>query len=96
MVSTWNQLAACPGDPGRLSLDSRWTRWAPRRPERSAGLCAQSAMDEAAFEGRLAARRGLPVMEQPQNRCRQRTDGAGRASLETRIKGMFAPAGTPR
>jgi hypothetical protein len=51
-------------------------------------------MDEAAFEGRLAARRGLPMMDPDpvKARCRQRTDGAGRASLETQIEGMFAPA----
>ena len=94
VVTAWSQLAACPGDPGRLWLDCTVDALGPETADDPLD-CVPSAMDEAAFEGRLAARRGLPVTGQPLSRCRQRIDGAGRASLETQIEGMFAAAGSP-
>ena len=95
VVAAWSQLAACPGDPGRLWLDCTVDALGPETAEDPLD-CVPSAMDEAAFDGRLAARRGLPVMNpDPQKaRCRERTDGAGRASLETQIEGMFGAAGS--
>ena len=94
VVTAWSQLAACPGDPGRLWLDCTVDALGLETPNDPLD-CVPSAMDEAAFDGRLAARRGLPAMDQPQSRCRQRNDGAGRASLETQIEGMFAAASPP-
>ena len=56
--------AACPVDPGRLWLDCTVDALGPE----TAGDpldCVPSAADEAAFDGQLAARRGLPLRDQP-------------------------------
>jgi hypothetical protein len=93
VISAWSQLTACPGDPGRLWLDCTVDALGPETADDPLD-CVPSATDEAAFDGRLAARRGLPIPGQPESRCRQRTDGAGRASLETQIEGMFPAPGS--
>ena len=49
-----------PAIRGGCGWTARWTRSAPRRAEDPLD-CVPSATDEAAFDGRLAARRGLPV-----------------------------------
>ena len=41
MVAAWNELAACPGDPGRLWLDCTVDALGPETAGRSAGLRAQ-------------------------------------------------------
>jgi hypothetical protein len=88
LVEAWGQLAACSSDPGRLWLDCTVDGLSPESTQDPLD-CIPSSADDAAFDRKLAARRGLPVQGSP--RCRQMLDAAGEVSLETRIEGMFSP-----
>ena len=91
LAETWGEIVACGTDPGRLWLDCTVDALGPETAEDPLD-CAPSAADEAAFEGKLAARRGLlvPPGATGYSRCRQGKDAAGRNSLETQIEGMFS------
>ncbi len=91
--TAWRELDACELDPARLWLDCTVdalapTAQGPNDPPDPLD-CRPSAADEAAFGGRLTARRGLPVPTTTDIRCRQAFDGAGHASLEKQIAAMF-------
>jgi hypothetical protein len=88
MVAAWSELAACPFDPGRLWLDC--TVDALSDSESDPLDCVPSVSDDAFFDGRLAARRGLLTRTTPNSRCRGAEDAARRNSLENQIDGMFA------
>jgi hypothetical protein len=89
----WRDLGACDLDPGRIWLDCTVDALAPVEGVNDPNDpldCKPSAADEAVFDGRLTARRGLPVLTSKDGRCRQDFDGAGHASLEKQIAAMFA------
>jgi hypothetical protein len=90
--AAWHELDACDLDPGRLWLDCTVDALGPVDPNDPTDPldCKPSAADEAVFDGRLTARRGLPVPTSKDARCRQDLDGAGHASLEKQIAAMFA------
>jgi hypothetical protein len=90
--AAWHELDACDLDPGRLWLDCTVDALGPVDPNDASDPldCKPSAADEAVFDGRLTARRGLPVPTSRDARCRQDLDGAGHASLEKQIAAMFA------
>jgi hypothetical protein len=88
--NAWGDLNACDLDPGRLWLDCAVDALTATPDPNDPLDCKPSAADEAAFDGRLAARRGLPVPTSKDARCRQDFDGAGHASLEKQIAAMFA------
>jgi hypothetical protein len=87
LSETWSQIAACSSDPGRLWLDCTIDGLSPESTHDPLD-CVPSGADDAAFDRKLAARRGLPITGTP--RCRQMQDAAGEVSLETRIEGMFS------
>lgn len=86
----WQELVACERDPGRLWLDCTVDALKPATAEDPLD-CIPSAADEAAFDGRLSARRGLPKRDEanPDGRCREDKDGADRAALEVQVAAMF-------
>ncbi len=89
---SWRQLQACELDPGRLWLDCTVDALGPASAADPLD-CRPSAADEALFDGRLSARRGLPVQSSPTSyTCRQAFDGAGHPSLEKQIAAMFTSA----
>ena len=88
--TVWRELDACDLDPGRLWLDCTVDALGPPGDPNDPLDCKPSAADEAVFDGRLTARRGLPVPTSKDARCRQDFDGAGHASLEKQIAAMFA------
>jgi hypothetical protein len=90
--AVWHELDACDLDPGRLWLDCTVDALGPADANDPTDPldCRPSAADEAVFDGRLTARRGLPVPTSKDGRCRQDFDGAGHASLEKQIAAMFA------
>jgi hypothetical protein len=90
--ATWKELATCPSEPGRLWLDCTVDALGPATAD-DPHDCRPSTADEAAFDGRLAARRGLPLALAG-SRCRGETDGAGRPSLEKQMEQLFVRAGT--
>ena len=96
VTRSWAELTACRFDPGRLWLDCTVDALGADSEEDPLD-CVPSGADEAAFESRLAALRGLPLRDpaRPMSRCRQSVDGAGRPSLEAQVEGMFA-ARNPR
>jgi hypothetical protein len=86
----WRQLEACDLDPARLWLDCTVDALGPVTAADPLD-CRPSATDEALFEGRLSARRGLPIASSPAlYTCRQAVDGSGQPSLEKQIVAMFA------
>jgi hypothetical protein len=94
LAEAWGEIVACQSDPGRLWLDCTVDALAPESASDPLD-CLPSAADEAAFDRKLAARRGLPVRETTPAgtsyaRCRQPKDASGEVSLEDRIAGMFA------
>ncbi len=92
LAEAWSELTACPSDPARLWLDCTVDALAPESSEDPLD-CAPSVADDAAFDRKLAARRGLRETTPPPSsypRCRGEKDAAGDFSLETRIAGMFA------
>ena len=94
----WRELNACDLDPGRLWLDCTVDALAPAPGAPADPMdpldCKPSAADEAVFDGRLSARRGLPIPSPKDGRCRQDFDGAGHASLEKQIAAMFVDSPT--
>src|SRR5204863_3912419 len=54
--------------------------------------CKPSQADEAAFDGRLSARRGLLTGTPPGGRCRGDVDGAGRPAIETQVQALLGGA----
>jgi hypothetical protein len=88
----WRQLEACELDPARLWLDCTVDALGPATATDPLD-CRPSAMDEALFDGKLTARRGLVVPQTPAGfSCRQAVDASGRVSLEKQIVGMFGAA----
>jgi hypothetical protein len=87
LSEAWGQIAACAADPGRLWLDCTIDGLSPDSTQDPLD-CIPGSADDAAFDRKLAARRGLPITGSP--RCRQPQDAAGEVSLETRIEGMFS------
>jgi hypothetical protein len=86
----WKELTACSSDPGRLWLDCTIDAFSPASAADPLD-CRPSAADEMAFDGKLAAKRGL--LDGTGSRCRGPTDAAGRAALESQIAFLF---GNPR
>jgi hypothetical protein len=90
----WNETVACPSDPARLWLDCTIDALTSTSGDDPLD-CRPTAADDAAFDGRLAARRGLPLAASPGGRCRGELDGAGRPALEPQVRALLAgPAGT--
>jgi hypothetical protein len=94
LAEAWGEIVACQSDPGRLWLDCTVDALAPESAEDPLD-CVPSVADEAAFDRKLAARRGLPLRETTPAgttyaRCRQAKDASGDTSLEDRIGGMFS------
>jgi hypothetical protein len=84
----WTELSACPFDPARIWLDC--TVDALHDTDADDPLdCQPSAADDRAFDGRLAARRGLPLSDAGAARCRGPQDGAGRVALEVELERLF-------
>jgi hypothetical protein len=90
IIAAFDELSACDADPGRLWLDCTVDALTPASAADPLD-CIPGPDDEAAFGGRLAARRGrTPPGAPPGSRCRGPLDSADRNSLEVQIEGMFA------
>jgi hypothetical protein len=89
MRASLGSLDACELDPARIWLDCTVDALGPITAADPLD-CSPSIADEAVFDSRLSARRGLRVATSADGRCRGELDGAGHASLEKQIAAMFA------
>jgi hypothetical protein len=88
LAEVWNEAFACPADPGRLWLDCTIDALTSTSGDDPLD-CRPGPTDDAAFDGRLAARRGLRIDTSPGGRCRGTTDGAGRPAIEAQVQALL-------